>query len=133
MRIKKFSGICVFIIGCIIAVWLFGILVMHRIDNHDAFGCFAATAQNSDCPQATGVLGYMTFHMNVFHMFSNGIFIFPLFLFLLLLFLFFIFLNDIHGNFFHRIRRFFTSFYTFTSFYFLHWLALHEKRDPSLI
>lgn len=137
---KSSVGKCILIFSvfCIIAVWIFGVFFMHKINDHGISGCFAAAARNTDCPQTMSTLEYIAFHAGVFHVFSNSTSVDS---FITLIFLsFFVFLfsfaliksSPVLKNQFSR-RGNINIFRSIIPEYFLRWFSFHEKRDPLVV
>ncbi len=130
------KNILILLVFCIIAVWLFGIFFMHKIDDHGSSGCFAAVANNTDCPQTMSVLGYIAFHANIFHIFSDSVpadSLVALFLFLLFTLLAVCVFIQSPPAFFSAFLQRRDIIRSIVPSYFLQWFAFHEKRDPLVI
>lgn len=130
------KNILILSIFCMIAVWLFGIFFMHKIDDHGSLGCFAAAARNIDCPQTMSTLEYIAFHANVFNVFSNSVSVDTLIaLIFFSLFISLIYFTRVKSSttIFNQFLRRGDVFHSIIPDYFLRWFSFYEKRDPLVV
>lgn len=126
-------------------VSVFGFLGMgfHEI-GHDMSSCIAALQKGTGCPMSLGPLGFAVFHLNAFKIFSSANIDASVLLSSVLLALMLFAAVVLKPSYFRLLTvqmstadRYFDDYrrsYEFCApneLKFMHWLALHEKRDPA--
>ena len=128
-----------------VSISVFGFLGMgfHEI-GHEMSGCIAALQKGTGCPVSSSPLGFAVFHLNAFKIFSSAnmdtlVLLSSMFLALMLFVT--VVLKPLNfrlltvqtltvDRYFNDYRRSY-EFCTPNELKFMHWLALHEKRDAA--
>lgn len=124
------NSITIFLIISVLGIATFGFLAMNHANGH--VGCIASAAQDGICPQESTPLGLASFYLDALRSFSKAVFLSVIFFIVLAATALLPEKYIPEPPVFYTQNGFSVTAENTLKRRFIHWLVLHEKRDPAL-